>query len=72
MKKVYVDSDGSNYCQNRTALTLCAAHIKKEGDIYWDTCIGLIADLNSSRKALGMPTIRNSKVYLRKLMKSCS
>lgn len=70
-QKVYVDYDGSKYCQNRTALTLCAGHIRKEGDIYWETCMGLIADLNTSRKALGMSKIQNPKAYLRTLSESC-
>ena len=69
---VYVDSDGSNYCNNRKALVLCAEHIKEEGDVYWDTCMGLITDWNSSRKALGMSIIRNPKSYLRNIVKSCS
>ena len=69
---VYVDSDGSRYCQNFATLSLCAVHVRKEGDIFWETCMGLIADWNTSRKALGMPTIKNPKAYLRQLVKSCS
>ncbi len=72
MKKVYIDQDGSNYCNNRRALWLCAENIKNEGDVYWDLCMGLIADWNSSRKALGMSTIRNPKTFLREIVKSCS
>ena len=72
MEKVYIDPDGSKYCDNHKALMLCAEHIKTEGDTYWEICIGLIADLNTSRKALGMATIRSPKKYLRKLVKSCS
>lgn len=68
---IYADSDGSRYCQNNATLSLCAVHIRKEGDIFWETCMGLIADLNTSRKALGMDTIKNPKAYLRQFVKSC-
>lgn len=71
LKKVYVDSDGSKYCDNHKALMLCAEHIENEGDTYWNICMGLIADWNTSRRALGMTSIKNPKNYLRKIAKSC-
>ena len=68
--KVYVDSDGSKYEQNLGALTESMKYIKQKGDIWWDLCIGLIADLNTSCCALGKPVIQDPEGYILAQIKS--
>ncbi len=72
VKKVYIDSDGSRYEKNRAYLMESIKYINEKGDIWWDLCIGLIADLNTSCTALGKPVIQNPEEYLTEKIKSHS
>lgn len=62
--KIYVDHDGSKYEENQRFLQECLRHVKRKGDLWWDLCIGFIADLNTSCSALGKPVIQDPEAYI--------
>ncbi|MBR3332441.1 hypothetical protein IKG28_02325 [Candidatus Saccharibacteria bacterium] len=72
VKKVYVDSDGSRYDENKAYLLESIKHIEEKGDFWWDLSIGLIADLNTSCSALGKPVIQDPESFLQAQIESRS